>query len=96
LRDGSTIVGPVDNPCGAIISPYSEPDYQYGTYGWERSMKNRTEAHIDEIVAMCEGDLRGALKALMLVNEHLESQLERLHATRIRDENTERRMSSLH
>jgi hypothetical protein len=59
-------------------------------------MKNRTEAHIDEIVAMCEGDLRGALKALMLVNEHLESQLERLHATRIRDENTERRMSSLH
>jgi hypothetical protein len=24
---------------------------------------------------MCDGDLRGALKALMLVNEHLESQL---------------------
>jgi hypothetical protein len=59
-------------------------------------MKNRTEAHIDEIVAMCEGDLRGALKALMLVNEHLESQLERLHATGTRDENTERRMSTLH
>jgi hypothetical protein len=53
-------------------------------------MKKRTEAHIDEIVAMCDGDLRGALKALMLVNEHLESQLERLHA------DTERRMSTLH
>jgi hypothetical protein len=57
-------------------------------------MKKRTQAHIDEIVAMCEGDLRGALKALMLVNEHLESQLEQLHATR--GENTERRASSLH
>jgi hypothetical protein len=59
-------------------------------------MKKRTEARIDEIVAMCGGDLRGALKALMLVNEHLESQLEQLHATRTHDENTERRVSSLH
>jgi hypothetical protein len=39
--------------------------------------------------------LHGALKALMLINEHLESQLERLHAG-TRDENTERRMSTLH
>jgi hypothetical protein len=27
---------------------------------------------IDEIVATCNGDIRGALKALMLVNEQLE------------------------
>jgi hypothetical protein len=59
-------------------------------------MKKQIEAHIDEIVAMCDGDLRGALKALMLVNEHLESQLERLHVTGTRDENAERRLSSLH
>jgi hypothetical protein len=59
-------------------------------------MKKRSEAHIDEIVAMCGGDLRGALKALMLVNEHLESQLEQFHATRAGDNNTERGMSSLH
>jgi hypothetical protein len=59
-------------------------------------MKKRTEAQIVEIVAMCDGDLRGALKALVLVNEHLESQLEQLHAARAGDENTERRMSSLH
>jgi hypothetical protein len=58
-------------------------------------MKKRTEAHIDQIVAMCGGDLHGALKALMLVNEHLESQLERLHAY-TRNENSERRMSTLH
>jgi hypothetical protein len=59
-------------------------------------MKKRTEARIDEIVAMCDGDLRGALKALMLVNEHLEARLEQLKATRIRDGNTERGVSSLH
>jgi hypothetical protein len=59
-------------------------------------MKKRTEAQIDEIVAMCDGDLRGALKALMLVNEHLESQLEQLYATRAGHENTERGVSFLH
>ena len=35
---------------------------------------------IDEIVATCNGDIRGALKALMLVNEQLETELEQLHA----------------
>ena len=35
-------------------------------------MSKRTEAEIEEIIAMCDGDLRGALKALMLVNEHLD------------------------
>jgi len=30
---------------------------------------------VDEIVAACNGDLRGAVKALMLVNEQLEQRL---------------------
>jgi hypothetical protein len=59
-------------------------------------MNKRTEAQIDEIVAMCDGDLRGALKALMLVNEHLEFQLEQLQATAVRNETAERCTSSLH
>jgi hypothetical protein len=59
-------------------------------------MNKRTEAQIDEIVAMCDGDLRGALKALMLVNEHLEFQLEQLQATAVRNETAERGTSSLH
>ena len=54
------------------------------------------ETQIDEIVAACDGDLRGALEALMLVNEHLEFELERLQATGARDEKAERSMSSLH
>jgi hypothetical protein len=36
---------------------------------------------IDEIVASCNGDLRGALRALLLVNEQLEVELAQLYAT---------------
>jgi len=43
-------------------------------------MSRSSEAAIDEIVANCNGDLRGALKALLLVNEHLEAELQELHA----------------
>ena len=39
------------------------------------------ETAIDEIVARCNGDIRGALKALLLVNEQLEAKLAELHAT---------------
>jgi len=39
-----------------------------------------SEAAIDEIVERCDGDLRGALKALLLVNEHLEAEITQLYA----------------
>ncbi len=39
-----------------------------------------SEAAIDEIVARCDGDLRGALKALLLVNERLEAELAHFYA----------------
>jgi hypothetical protein len=38
------------------------------------------EAAIDQIVASCNGDIRGALKALLLVNEHLEAELLHIYA----------------
>jgi hypothetical protein len=38
------------------------------------------ETAIDEIVASCNGDIRGALKALLLVNERLEAELAQLYA----------------
>jgi hypothetical protein len=34
------------------------------------------EAAIDEVSASCNGDLRGAIRALLLVNEHLETELQ--------------------
>ena len=39
----------------------------------------RTEAAIEKIIASCDGNMQGALEALMLVNEHLEEELHRLY-----------------
>jgi hypothetical protein len=36
------------------------------------------EAAVDEIIASCNGDLRGAVRALMLANEQLEQKLQRI------------------
>ena len=38
------------------------------------------EAAIDRIVAGCNGDIHGALRALLLVNEQLEAELTQLYA----------------
>jgi hypothetical protein len=43
-------------------------------------MRTLNEAAIDKIVATCNGDLRGALRALLLVNEQLEAELAQLYA----------------
>jgi hypothetical protein len=40
----------------------------------------RTEVAIETIIASCDGNMRGALEALMLVNEHLEQELQRLYS----------------
>jgi hypothetical protein len=45
-----------------------------------RMITDRRDAAIDEIVASCDGDTHGALKALLLVNEQLEAELQQLYA----------------
>ena len=35
---------------------------------------------IEKIIAACDGNMRGALEALLLVNEHLEAELHQLYA----------------
>jgi hypothetical protein len=40
----------------------------------------RIEIAIERIVASCDGNMRGALEALLLVNEHLEAELHQLYA----------------
>jgi DNA polymerase III delta prime subunit len=44
-----------------------------------KSVLDHHDAAIDEIIASCNGDMRGAVKALMLVNEQLESELRQLY-----------------
>jgi hypothetical protein len=43
------------------------------------SILDHNDTVIDEIVASCQGDLHGAVKALLLVNEQLESELDHFH-----------------
>jgi hypothetical protein len=42
-------------------------------------MSNTLSEAIDQIVSDCNGDLRGAVKALLLVNEQLEAELTQLY-----------------
>jgi hypothetical protein len=51
---------------------------------------------IDEIVASCDGDIHGALKALLLVNEQLEAELEQLYAAAGRSPDRETSHKALH
>jgi hypothetical protein len=39
----------------------------------------RTEIAIEQIIAACDGDVHGALEALLLVNEYLEAELHQLY-----------------
>jgi hypothetical protein len=54
------------------------------------------QAAIDEIVASCNGDLHGALQALLMVNEHLEAELAKLYAAAAYGGVAERGDSVLH
>lgn len=54
------------------------------------------EAAIDRIVATCNGDIRGALKALLLVNEQLEAELAKAYAAAAHDGRTQRGSHVLH
>ena len=56
----------------------------------------RTEVAIERIIASCDGNMRGALEALMLVNEHLEAELSRLYAFMAIDETGEVAFETLH
>jgi hypothetical protein len=47
------------------------------------SLFDQYEQDVDEIIAACRGDLRGAVKALMLINEQLEQTLQQLSAVLI-------------
>ena len=38
------------------------------------------DAAVEDAIATCNGDLRGALKALLILNEHLEAKLMELQA----------------
>ena len=46
------------------------------------SETRRYDAAVEDAIATCNGDIMGVLKALLIVNEHLESELMELKAAR--------------
>lgn len=56
----------------------------------------RTEIAIEKIVAACDGNVRGALQALLLVNEHLEAELHQLYAAVSHAPHTSPRLKRVH
>jgi hypothetical protein len=46
-------------------------------------MKFRTNemGAVDKIVAACDGNVHGALEVLLLLNEHLEAEIQQLYTT---------------
>ena len=54
------------------------------------------EQDVDEIIAACRGDLRSAVRALMLINEQLERRLQRLGALLIEKAEEDHRQHLLH
>ena len=48
-----------------------------------------TDAVIEKIIASCDGNIWGALEALLRVNEHLETELRQLHEAVAGVSNTE-------
>lgn len=45
-----------------------------------RSQSDPYEQACDQAIAMCDGNLRSAIKALIMVNEYLEAELHELQA----------------
>ena len=45
------------------------------------SDNSRYEQACDQAIAMCDGNLRSTIKALIMANEYLETELEELQAT---------------
>jgi hypothetical protein len=54
------------------------------------------EQDVDEIIAACRGDLRGAVRALMLINEQLEQRLLQLSAVLIKKAEEDHGQGLLH
>jgi hypothetical protein len=82
----------------ALIPPQSATDNWLGQSSLvELAMSKKSDAQIEKIIAACDGDVHGALRALMLVNEQLETELQELQAAVAYDLSLERRTNrSLH
>jgi hypothetical protein len=64
--------------------------------GGLKMASKRTDVAIERIIASCDGDIRGALEALLLVNEHLEAELHRLYVAVTLADEMDPRLKTVH
>lgn len=57
---------------------------------------NEYEQDVDKVIAACRGDIRGAVAALMLINERLEQTLQLLSAVLVEKAEEDHRPHVLH
>jgi hypothetical protein len=75
----------------AVSEPaVSEPAMSAESEAASLSDVGRYERACDEAIAMCDGNMRSTIKALIMANEYLEAELQELQATTSRDGNTAR------
>jgi hypothetical protein len=60
-----------------------------------QTVNDSFEAFIDEVIAAWDGDMRETIKALLLVNEQLETELRQLYSAVEHGSPSERRVQSL-
>ena len=66
-----------------------------GNMPMTQTVNDSFEAFIDEVIAACDGDMRETIKALLLMNEQLETELQQLYSAIEHGSPSERRVQSL-
>jgi hypothetical protein len=56
----------------------------------------RTEIAIEKIIETCDGNMRGALEALLLVNELLEAELHKLYVALSNGDQGDLQLETIH
>jgi hypothetical protein len=79
--DNHNNVGIASSGCAVLFRPTGEwPDERNKAVTIHVSQMNldRYDAAVEDAIATCNGDVRGALKALIIANEFLERDLQKL------------------
>jgi hypothetical protein len=59
-------------------------------------VSKRTDVIIERIIESCDGSMRSALEALLLVNEHLEAELRQVYSAASLGGPVDRRVKTFH
>jgi hypothetical protein len=86
LRDSRPIgLTPKEQKRNIVSTPTSDPGNFAMSEPSSQSEISRYEQACDQAIAMCDGNLRSTIKALIMANEYLEAELNDLQAAALND-----------